>query len=942
MADGKTDSNSGWVADMRACHAAVLEWQRLTRIVIQNQLKLLEQKQNSENLVAHPTTSPATHTTSSSPTTAARPLSIPPNPFAAGPGSKVATQRLPSSLQVLGHDDTGKGKGKGKGKGTGTVTVESTKGVAAAAAAALPDDNTNAATAADAAEGGSVSSGAGACAASENPFKNLLANAPTLPTPPLWVLGGGDSSGSGTGTRTTTNASTSSTSSADAVSSSSSSSSSSSANAVGSINDIYGTNWSHAGTAGTAPNGMRQSSMGGGVPTRGSGRATSSTMSARGSAYPMPFSFQTQSTTAARSRAAVAGGKRSLASIGSSAAYPGHFSSSILEKVAQQFRFSQKDANEFAEKFRFSQKDANEFAEKMNEANVAAAHLHHTDSRQTPASTGSSAAYPGHFSSSMLEKVTQQFRFSQKDANEFAEKMNEANVGAAHLHHAGSRRTPASAGSSAAYPGHFSSSMLEKVTQQFRFSQKDANEFAEKFDEAVVRAAAATLVASSNTTAAAGAGAGARINTSSNPLFIGQYHQEQHDQHDQQAHFVGVNQQRASASTTAASVDGRQETAAAGASTGAGATTGAGTGVRIRSSLNQPFIGHDHQDHIMGAHQQRGVKRRSSLSFLQSFGGSSGEPRYAAAGSVRSATAATAAAAAGFGAHCFAQPPAKTCVPDGVPDGDAKDNSSNSAAHPAAQHPRPPQSYAELAYNAISSHPSKEATVQEIYQLVAEKYPFYKHSGAPQWKSCIRHNLSTKKRFFVHNMAGPGRTTWSVCADANPSKLLKHRKVHIPFSNNFSANKGSSRSSSSSSSIAAAGGDNAAAHVTTAAAAPMPAAADVAMLSHQFAKQPRIGNAVSIASSFPAASALRSAVPGLGAEEDDGELHSGLGSLLHAIDTPRVNALHTPLLLTTATFDTVDDNAKAGRTQQQQQQQQQQPSTRNGPAALPASAYLRT
>lgn len=64
MADGKTDSNSGWVADMRACHAAVLEWQRLTRIVIQNQLKLLEQKQNSENLVAHPTTSPATHTTS--------------------------------------------------------------------------------------------------------------------------------------------------------------------------------------------------------------------------------------------------------------------------------------------------------------------------------------------------------------------------------------------------------------------------------------------------------------------------------------------------------------------------------------------------------------------------------------------------------------------------------------------------------------------------------------------------------------------------------------------------------------------------------------------------------------------------------------------------------------------------------------------------------------
>ena len=60
------------------------------------------------------------------------------------------------------------------------------------------------------------------------------------------------------------------------------------------------------------------------------------------------------------------------------------------------------------------------------------------------------------------------------------------------------------------------------------------------------------------------------------------------------------------------------------------------------------------------------------------------------------------------------------------------------------------------------------------------RYPFYKNMGAPQWKSCIRHNLSTKKKFFAHHLAGPGRTTWSVCAGANPYKLAKHRKLHGP------------------------------------------------------------------------------------------------------------------------------------------------------------------
>jgi hypothetical protein len=42
---------------------------------------------------------------------------------------------------------------------------------------------------------------------------------------------------------------------------------------------------------------------------------------------------------------------------------------------------------------------------------------------------------------------------------------------------------------------------------------------------------------------------------------------------------------------------------------------------------------------------------------------------------------------------------------------------------------RPPQSFAELAYNAIVASASGEATVQEIYHRIGDQYPFYKNNG---------------------------------------------------------------------------------------------------------------------------------------------------------------------------------------------------------------------
>ena len=63
------------------------------------------------------------------------------------------------------------------------------------------------------------------------------------------------------------------------------------------------------------------------------------------------------------------------------------------------------------------------------------------------------------------------------------------------------------------------------------------------------------------------------------------------------------------------------------------------------------------------------------------------------------------------------------------------------------EYERPVYSYAELAALAIRFQPSKNATVQWIYDWICENYPFYKFGGAPFWKNCIRHNLSMKKCF---------------------------------------------------------------------------------------------------------------------------------------------------------------------------------------------------
>jgi hypothetical protein len=70
---------------------------------------------------------------------------------------------------------------------------------------------------------------------------------------------------------------------------------------------------------------------------------------------------------------------------------------------------------------------------------------------------------------------------------------------------------------------------------------------------------------------------------------------------------------------------------------------------------------------------------------------------------------------------------------------------------------RPPSNYVVLIHEAISSSPTGQMNLQQIYSYIEKKYPFYKFKvGTNGWQSSVRHNLGQHEAFGKGDKEGKG------------------------------------------------------------------------------------------------------------------------------------------------------------------------------------------
>ncbi|MBN3324558.1 FXI2A protein, partial [Atractosteus spatula] len=104
---------------------------------------------------------------------------------------------------------------------------------------------------------------------------------------------------------------------------------------------------------------------------------------------------------------------------------------------------------------------------------------------------------------------------------------------------------------------------------------------------------------------------------------------------------------------------------------------------------------------------------------------------------------------------------------------------------------RPPYSYSALIAMAIQNAQDKKLTLSQIYQYVAENFPFYKKSKAG-WQNSIRHNLSLNDCFkkVARDEDDPGKGNyWTL--DPNCEKMFDNGNFRRKRKRRADANAGS-------------------------------------------------------------------------------------------------------------------------------------------------------